>query len=146
MTHLPRTLALLALVVAVVAGTPALADDDERTFFYNITTDDVWAAGMATGQANKALEAGHDVVLFLNVRGVYLASTSRQQDTFAATGKTPQAMIRAAMEKGAQVILCPMCMKQAGMTMDDVIEGARRGGPDVTFEYLADDDTVVMSY
>jgi len=138
---------LLTLLLTIFMAGPAMAsDDDDATFFYNITTDDVWSAGMATGQALKALEAGHDVVLFLNVRGVYLASTSRQQDTFAATGMTPQAMIQAAMEKGAEVILCPMCMKQAGMTMDDVIEGAKRGGPEVTFDYLSDDDTVVMSY
>lgn len=140
-----RRLAAIALLAASLA-TPAMAEEDKRTFFYNITTDDTWAAGMAAGQANKALEAGYDVVVFLNVRAVYLASTSRQQDTFAAAGDTPQELLQSAMDKGGRVIICPMCMSQAGMSMDDVIEGVERGGPDVTFEALNDPDTVVLSY
>ena len=145
MFTLIRRLALTALV-AIGLLNPVMADEHKRTFFYNITTDDTWAAGMAAGQANKALEAGQDVVLFLNVRGVYLASTARQQDTFAAAGMTPQQLLQAAMDKGGRVIICPMCMKQAGMSMDDVIEGVERGGPDVTFKALNDPDTVVLSY
>ncbi len=139
-----RLAAIAVLAVSLIA--PAMAEDAKRTFFYNITTDDTWAAGMAAGQANKALEAGHDVVLFLNVRAVYLASTERQQDTFAAAGHTPQELLQAAMDKGGRVIICPMCMKQAGMSMDDVIEGVEHGGPDVTFKALNDPDTVVLSY
>jgi len=142
-----RTIRRLAVTAILALGlfNPAMADEHQRTFFYNITTDDTWAAGMAAGQANKALEAGQDVVLFLNVRGVYLASTARQQDTFAA-GKTPQQLLQAAMDKGGRVIICPMCMKQAGMSMDDVIEGVERGGPEVTFKALNDPNTVVLSY
>lgn len=140
-----RRIAVTA-ILALGLLNPAMAEEDKRTFFYNITTDDTWAAGMAAGQANKALEAGQDVVLFLNVRGVYLASTARQQDTFAAAGMTPQQLLQAAMDKGGRVIICPMCMKQAGMSMDDVIEGVERGGPDVTFKALNDRNTVVMSY
>lgn len=140
-----RRLAAIAVLAASLI-TPAMAEEDKRSFFYNITTDDTWAAGMAAGQANKALEAGHDVVLFLNVRAVYLASTARQQDTFAAAGQTPQELLQAAMDKGGRVIICPMCMRQAGMTMDDVIEGVERGGPDVTFKALDDPNTVVLSY
>jgi predicted peroxiredoxin len=140
-----RRLAAIAVLAASLI-TPAMAEEGKRSFFYNITTDDTWAAGMAAGQANKALEAGHDVVLFLNVRAVYLASTARQQDTFAAAGQTPQELLQAAMDKGGRVIICPMCMRQAGMTMDDVIEGVERGGPDVTFKALDDPDTVVLSY
>ncbi|MFO7808197.1 DsrE family protein [Guyparkeria sp.] len=142
------TIRRLAVTAILTLGlfNPAMADDHKRTFFYNITTDDTWAAGMAAGQANKALEAGQDVVLFLNVRGVYLASISRQQDTFAAAGMTPQQLLQAAMNKGGRVVICPMCMKQAGMSMDDVIEGVEQGGPEVTFKALNDPDTVVLSY
>lgn len=32
-----------------------------ETIFYNVTTDEAWAAGMALGQANKALEVGYKV-------------------------------------------------------------------------------------
>ena len=137
---------LAILFLALFAGT-ALADEHaKKTIFYNITSDDTWAAGMATGQASKALESGYNVVVFLNVRGVYLASTDRQQDTFAGTGKSAQQMLQVIMKNGGRVIMCPMCMKQAGLTMDDVIEGVARGGPGVTFELMTADDTVVVSY
>jgi len=144
-TRVRRTSFLFLLVAALIAA-PAAAADDDQTFFYNITTDETWAAGMALGQASKALEAGYDVVLFLNVRGVYLAATERQQDTFAPTGHTAGEMLQAALEDGARVIICPMCMEKAGLTMDDLIEGVERGGPDVTFEVMAAEGTVVMSY
>ena len=136
----------MLFVLTLFAGS-ALADEHgNKTIFYNITSDDVWTAGMATGQASKALESGYDVVVFLNVRAVYLASTARKQDTFAGTGKTAQQMLQAIMKNGGRVVICPMCMKQAGLSMDSIIEGVEKGGPDVTFKVLTADDTVVMSY
>jgi predicted peroxiredoxin len=57
-----------------------------------------------------------------------------------------QEMLKAAMEKGAQAIVCPMCLGKAGMTMDDVIEGVVKGGPDVTMKAMTADDTVVISF
>ena len=138
---------LLAIIFLALITGAAIADEHaKKTIFYNITSDDVWTAGMATGQASKALESGYNVVVFLNVRGVYLASTERQQDVFAGTGKTAQQMLQAIMKNGGRVVICPMCMQQAGLTMDDVIKGVERGGPDVTFELMTADDTVVVSY
>jgi predicted peroxiredoxin len=101
---------------------------------------------MALGQANKALENGYAVVIFLNVRGVFIASKTFQTDTNAAAGMSLQDMLKAAMGKGAQVIICPMCMGKAGMTMDDIIDGVVKGGPDVTLPLMTDDDTTVISF
>lgn len=142
-----RSLTLvLSSVLLLAASSAVLADDDEKTIFYNVTTEEAWAAGMALGQANKALENGYGVAIFLNVRGVYLASKTFQTDTNAAAGMSLQDMLKAAMDKGAQVIICPMCMAKAGMTMDDVIDGVVKGGPDVTMKLMTDDDTTVISY
>ncbi|MFO8155761.1 MAG: DsrE family protein [Pseudomonadota bacterium] len=143
-TQIRRSLTVLLTLAMVAFATVSAAAD--KTFFYNISTDESWASGMAMGQGIKAMEAGYDVVFFLNVRGVYLASTERQHEVFGPTGKTPPEMLRTALDEGARVVVCPMCLKKAGMTMDEVIKGAERGGPDVTFELMADDDTVVMSY
>ena len=142
-TRLVRSTALLVTALMLV---PAAAADDDRTFFYNITTDQTWRAGMAIGQGTKALEAGYDVVLFLNVRGVRLAATAGNQDVFGPSGKTPRQMLETAADEGARIVMCPMCMERAGLEMGDLIGEAERGGPDVTFELMADDDTVVMSY
>jgi predicted peroxiredoxin len=137
---------MLALALLSVAGMAPVSADEQETIFYNVTTDEAWAAGMALGQANKALDVGYKVVIFLNVRGVFIASKAFVTDTSGATGKSMQEMLKAAMGKGARAIICPMCMKKAGMTMDDVIEGVVKGGPDVTMKAMTADDTVVISY
>ena len=137
---------ILLAVMLVAASAAVLADEDKKTIFYNLTTEEAWAAGMALGQANKALENGYAVVIFLNVRGVFIASKTFQTDTNAAAGMSLQDLLKAAMAKGAQVIICPMCMGKAGMTMDDVIDGVVKGGPDVTLPLMTDDDTTVISF
>ncbi len=143
-THIQKMFILcLALTLALLSGT--LSATEKKTIFYNVTTEEVWPAGMALGQANMALKNGYKVVIFLNVRGVFLASTSFKTDSFGGSGKSLQDMLRSAMDGGAKVVICPMCMKKAGMTMDDVIKGIVKGGPDV-MKAMTADDTAVISY
>jgi predicted peroxiredoxin len=101
---------------------------------------------MALGQANKALEAGYNVVVFLNVRGVFIASKAFATDSNGVVGKSLQEQLKGVIENGGQAIICPMCMGKAGMTMDDVVEGVVKGGPDVTMRVMTADDTVVISF
>ena len=134
----------LLLSVALVLGT--VSADEKKTIFYNLTTDEAWAAGMALGQATKALENGYDVAIFLNVRGVFLASKKFTTDGSGASGRSLREMLETARDKGAKVIICPMCMKKAGLTMNDVIEGVVKGGPDVTMKTMTADNTAVISF
>ena len=143
--HLQKIYVLsLVLLVALLSG-PVFADE-KKTIFYNITTEEAWAAGMALAQANKALENGYDVAIFLNVRGVFLASKKFKTDSWADSGKSLQDMLKSAMDKGAKTIICPMCLKKAGMTMDDLIEGVVKGGPKVTMKAMTADNTAVISF
>jgi predicted peroxiredoxin len=137
----------LAALVLLLAGTAAsVSADEQKTIFYNVTTDDAWAAGMALAQAGSALDAGYKVVIFLNVRGVFIADKSFATDLNGLSRKSLRDMLKAAMGKGAQAIICPMCMQKAGMSMDDLIEGVVKGGPDVTLKAMTADNTVVISY
>jgi predicted peroxiredoxin len=140
-----KTILTLTLLLLMLAPQALLADE-KKTIFYNLTTDEAWAAGMALGQANKALENGYNVVIFLNVRGVLLASKSFKSDISPASGKSLQEMLRAAMKKGAKAIICPMCMNKVGLSQEDLIEGIVKGGPDITMKAMTADDTVVISY
>jgi predicted peroxiredoxin len=144
MTRINAALLALALVLGGVANVHAA--DAQKTIFYNVTTDEAWAAGMALAQATKALESGYGVVIFLNVRGVLLASRTFLSDTNAQAGVSVQDQLKGAMAKGAQVIVCPMCLAKVGMTMDDVMEGVVKGGPDTTLKTMTADGTVVISY
>ena len=140
------TAALLAISLIVGGAATPVAADTQKTIFYNLTTDEAWSAGMAVGQATKALESGYQVVIFLNVRAVLLASKTFVSDTNGQVGMSVQEQIKGAMSKGAQVIICPMCLAKVGMTMDDVIEGVVKGGPDTTLKAMTADGTVVISY
>lgn len=137
---------ILSFLLLILSVMPLSADENNKTIFYNITTDEAWAGGMALAQANKALENGYKVVLFLNVRGVFLASKSYQTDTLSASGMSLQDMLKAAIKKGGKAIICPMCMQKVGMSKDDLIEGVEKGGPDITMKLMTADDTVVISY
>jgi predicted peroxiredoxin len=137
----------LVVLFLLSAGVAApLSADNQKTIFYNVTTDEAWAAGMALGQATKALDSGYKVVIFLNVRAVFIAAKSFATDTNGAVGKSLQDMLKAVMDKGAQAITCPMCMGKAGLTMDDLIDGIVKGGPDVTLKAMTAEDTAVISY
>jgi hypothetical protein len=37
-------------------------------------------------------------------------------------------------------------MQKVGMSMDDLVEGVVKGGPDVTLKAMTADNTVVVSY
>lgn len=143
MKSIKLLIVLLSLMIVLVG--PASASSD-KTIFYNITTDEAWRAGMAVGQANAAMGAGYKVVIFLNVRGVLLASKSFTSDSFGNSGKSVQDMLKMAMDNGATVVICPMCMDKVGMTMDDLLPGIIKGGPDVTLKAMTADNTVVISY
>jgi predicted peroxiredoxin len=145
MNYSARFVPFLALCCLLLLSVDASAGQ-KKTIFYNVTTDETWAAGMATGQADMAMKSGYKVVVFLNVRGVYLASKSRAQDIFSGTGKTARDMLTGLMKGGARVIICPMCLKKAGIKDADLLDGVEMGGPKVTFPLMTADDTVVISY
>lgn len=140
-----RSISVLLLVALLVAASVAVAED-QKTIFYNVTTDDTWASGMALGQAAVAMKEGYKVVVFLNVRAVYLAAKSRAQDSFSGTGKDAHAMIADLIAAGARVIACPMCMKKAGIGEDDLVAGVEKGAPSITLPLMTADDTVVISF
>ncbi|MFA7521581.1 MAG: DsrE family protein [Halothiobacillaceae bacterium] len=138
--------ALFTVLALIVSGSALAGSGEGKTFFYNITTDEVWPAGMATAQAYNAAKIGHDVVVYLNVRGVYLASKDRKQDTLGATGRTAQETLKMAMDHGARVLVCPMCLDQAGLTPEDLIKGVEFGGAEALFTLLSRDGLVPLSY
>lgn len=139
------TAALLSSLLLLALATGAAVAADGK-LFVNLTTDDTWRAGMALKFSETALKKGHAVTVFLNVEAVRLASTKLPQHTNAMTGSTPREMLGAIIAQGGQVIVCPMCMKQAGVADQDLIKGAMVGKPDVTLPALFGDDTRVMSY
>jgi predicted peroxiredoxin len=139
--------ALLALSLVVpFAGASRAQDADGATLVINLTSDDVWTQQMALGLGRNYMSAtGNDLVVFLNLRAVGIASAQVPQHTTALTGKTPQALLAALIADGARVFLCTSCTKQAGLTADDRIEGVEPSSP-AYLEILSAPGTRVVSY
>ena len=138
--------ALLGLLALAAVPGGAVRAEEARHFLYNVTTDEAWAAGMALGQANVAASRGHQVTVFLNVRGVNLAAARNVQGTFGPAGATPRELLGKLMAGGHEVLVCGTCMSVAGLEAGDLIEGAKVANPDLTFGALTAPGTIVMSY
>jgi predicted peroxiredoxin len=139
-------LAVLLTAVACLATPGARAEEDPHHFVFSITTDESWAAGSALTQATVAAERGHRVTVLLSVRGVHLAEADSAQGGFRVTARSPREMLSALIADGHTVLVCGMCMVAGGVRREDLIEGARISGPELTFTALTAPDTVVLSY
>ena len=126
--------------------TAPAAEEATGSLLINLTTDDTWTAGMALGFAGRVLEEGNDVSIFLNVRGVRIASTVISHDTHSMTEQTPHDMLAGLIENGATVIVCPVCQEKAGIADEDLLEGTTKGSPDVTIPLVMDPDVKILSY
>jgi predicted peroxiredoxin len=140
-------LAALLLGTAIAAATPAQAQaptpptavtEARPGLFVNLTTDDPWAASKAVFFTHhRVLRAGYrPATIWLNVRGVYLADRRRASARVAPDSPDIQAMLRAFIADGGQVIACQACMGVAGLTAADLIEDVVVGSPDVLMPAL----------
>lgn len=138
----------LALGLAPLAGlAPVPAQAEEKApFFYNLTTDDTWAAGMALAQANMAASRGHAVTVFLNVRAVHLADRAAALGTFGPAGATPAELIARLVAAGQTVLACGTCLRAGGMAEADLMDGVAVATPDLTFGAMTAPGTIVVSY
>lgn len=119
---------------------------DNPSLFVNLTSNDPWRAGMAINFAQNSLNKGHEVVIYLNIQGVNLASTKIAQPINSHNGQNLQQMLKDFISQGGRVIICPSCMEQAGVSQEDLIEGVEMSSPDVIETTLYRDQVRVMSW
>ena len=96
---------------------------------------------MAMVFSKAMMERGHPLTVWLNDKGVLLASREN-------VGKfaDQQKMLTELMTKGATVIACPVCMKHYGVKEGDLIEGVKVGNPDMTSALLFKDGTQTLTW
>lgn len=129
----------LALIVGGVA-TSAFAGDD-APLFINLTTDDPHRANMGISFGKNQLERGHPLTIFLNDKGVLIGSQEN-----AAQFADHQKMLGELVDKGATVLICPMCMKHYGVKEADLLPGLQVGNPELTGGALFKDDTRTLTW
>ena len=109
--------------------------------FINLSTDDAHRSAMAINFGKHHSSNGHPLTIFLNDKAVMLgvkAGTSQFS--------TQQQALSEVISAGALVIMCPMCLKQAGFSEADLITGVKIGGPKMTGDALFRDGTKTMSW
>ncbi len=125
---------LVALSLSTLAGT-------NDPLFINLSTDELHRSSMAINFGKHHSANGHPLTIFLNdkavMMGVKVGSTK-----FA----DQQQALSEVISSGALVIMCPMCLKQAGFTEADLISGVKLGGPKMTGDALFKDGTKTMSW
>lgn len=140
-----RRMVGLAVGVALLAATPVSAAD-KATLLVNLTTDDVWTNQMGLGIARKYVETtGAPAAVFLNVRAVVLANRKVPQHVGGLVQKDFHTLLRELMDKGVKIYVCGECTRQAGLSIDERLQGTEIGGKEL-LELLADPRTNVLSY
>jgi len=135
-----RTILAVFAVLTLFATAPASADTG-GALFVNLTTDETHRADMAMGFSKAMTERGHPLTVWLNDKGVLLA-TRENAGKFA----DQQKLLSELLAKGATVIACPMCMKHYGVKEGDLIEGVKVGNPDMTSALLFKEGTQTLSW
>lgn len=126
--------ALAALSLSAVAG-------PNDPLFINLSTDELHRSSMAINFGKHHSANGHPLTIFLNDKAVMMGVK-------AGSGKfaDQQQALSEVIASGALVIMCPMCLKQAGYTEADLIPGVKIGGPKITGDALFKDGTKTMSW
>lgn len=132
-------LLLLPLVIGSMA-LPALAGEKDPLFI-NLSTDNAQRVDHALHFGNVQFSKGHPLTVFLNGKGVLIA-TKKHATTYAGQQKLLSEM----MDKGATVIVCQYCMKQFGIKEPDLLPGFKVGNPELTGDSLFKDDTKTISW
>jgi sulfur relay (sulfurtransferase) complex TusBCD TusD component (DsrE family) len=126
--------ALTLFAVSAIAG----ANDP---LFINLSTDELDRSSMAINFGKHHSSNGHPLTIFLNDKAVILGVKAG-----AAKFADQQHALSEVITAGATVIMCPMCLRQAGFTEIDLLPGVKVGGPKITGDALFKDGTKTMSW
>jgi len=151
MKKISSVIPVLVLVLCTSFFSIAHAEEQKGGLFINLTTDDTWAAAKAISFAHqKVLKRGYKpVVIWLNVRGIYLADKKRPSHVHGlmkGEGQSIQDMLQAFMKDGGMVIACAACSEAAGLTHADFIGGVKMGNPDLVMGLLFDPSVKTLSW
>ena len=135
-----KSIKSLVIAVLVFLSCSAIAGANDPLFI-NLSTDELHRSSMAINFGKHHSANGHPLTIFLNDKAVMLgvkAGSSKFTDQQQALSEL--------ISSGALVIMCPMCLKQAGYTDADLLPGIKIGGPKITGDALFKDGTKTMSW
>jgi predicted peroxiredoxin len=105
----------------------------------NLTTakDNADKTVVAFVVANAGVAAGQDVVIFLNIEGVRLATPGYTDDIVSEGFKPLKDLLASFIDNGGKIWVCPPCFNARGLNKDNLIHGATFAGAAPVVEFLA---------
>jgi len=97
--------------------------NNEAPLFINLTSNQAHRVIYALKMGLDAINQGHPVIVFLNVDGVRVGLKSGLAHHPTTYGSATE-MLQKILNKGGQVWVCPPCLKDAGFSKADLIDGA----------------------
>jgi uncharacterized protein len=86
--------------------------------------------------ANAGIAAEQEVVIFLNVEAVRLATPGYADDIATAGFKPLKELLDAFIENGGKLWVCPPCFNARGLDKDNLVAGATFAGGAAVVELL----------
>ena len=102
------------------------ATNEKSILFFNMTSDpeeDPHAVTMGLQLAGHGLDDGRHVVLFFNVHAVGIPTKDFPAD-LAFSDKPIKTLLTELIDAGAEVHVCPMCMKALNVDPQNLLAGA----------------------
>ena len=127
---------------------PAIQNTDSKVAVISLTSDPLThpqSVNMGLTFAGFCLDEGYDVAIFFNVKGVTLPTTSFDADYKYQEHAPMIEQLQTLKSRGAELHVCPVCMKDLKITADDIMEDAFVTDKPRLFEKLGG-DTMVFTY
>ncbi len=131
---------LFGMLFVIMTLSLSLFAGDKSPLFVNLTSDQEHRTLMAVQFSMKMHDKGHTLTIYLNDKGVKLASTENKQ--YAEF----QSKLAEVMGKGATVYICPVCMKEYKIEGSTLLKGVKVGNANLLEKAIFADDTRVISW
>ncbi len=131
---------LLGILITVMALSLSLFGADKSPLFVNLTSDGEHRTLMAVQFSMKMFDKGHPLTIYLNDKGVKLASKENKQ--YAQF----QSKLAEVIKKGATVYICPVCMKEYKVEGPSLVKGVKVGNADLLEKALFAKDTTTINW
>lgn len=126
-----KNLIILVLAVTLLAGCSQQIKEEKEVInttenvkdgmFIHVTSNDPHRVLMAMNMADMVSE-DHDVVMYFDIDGVHVLVKEAENITYAHFPGS-QEQISKLTAKGVKIMACPACLKAAGYTPDDLMDG-----------------------
>ncbi len=102
--------------------------ENGNVVFISITSDPAvnpQSVDMAMKFAGFSLDEGRDAVLFFNVKSVVCPKKDFADNVAFQENASIKSQLADLIKRGADVHVCPICMKAVGIEAEDLVEGAK---------------------